>query len=447
MKTVAGHESTATGTGTARRTNRGVALRAPGHGMPAVAERISSGDIGAAVGAAPPPNNTGLPDRLKAGIEALSGLGMDDVRVHYNSPRPMQIQALAYTQGTDIHVAPGQQRHLPHEAWHVAQQKQGCVKPMLQMKGIAINDDGALEREADRMGRQAELVSGGGLALTPGNQTAFSRGGYPAVVQRQVDTWAGTFKADTYEVYERDDYGLNGVDMRLSFKPNAYADATRIGLVQAVLATQEGKTLVIKHEANPQYYDPGNPEVEKVNKQRQVPEGQPEAGWAIDRVADRGNPIYAGANPEGKQTLATTPEEKPDVWGEYGYRFTSADGKELTKDATLFDKPGIMRQAANAGQVFETAALALDGKHAGIYYGSVEWGWQKRGADDKPTKLPLRLVSKFAPSINFFHAAVYWDKTGKTSEGAPVLKLLPDRDAKAAAGAGGAAAAGGEAPP
>src|SRR4051812_26312165 len=277
MKTIARRESKATGTGTARRTNRGVALRAPGHGMPAVAERISSGDIGAAVGAAPPANNTGLPDWLKTGIETLSGLGMDDVRVHYNSPRPMQIQALAYTQGTDIHVAPGQQRHLPHEAWHVAQQKQGRVKPMLQMKGLAINDGGALEREADRIGRQAELVSGGGVALTPGNQTAFSRGGDPAVVQRQVDTWAGTFTADTYDVYENDDYGCNGVNMRLSFKPNAYADATRIGLVQAVLATQEREPIVIKDPEDNSGYNPPNPKTEKVNKQRQVPKGQREA--------------------------------------------------------------------------------------------------------------------------------------------------------------------------
>ena len=436
MKTVAGREGNSTGTGTARRANRGVALRAPGHGMPAVAERISSGDIGAAVGAAPPANKTGLPDRLKTGIETLSGLGMDDVRVHYNSPRPMQIQALAYTQGTDIHVAPGQQRHLPHEAWHVAQQKQGRVKPMLQMKGIAINDDGALEREADRMGRQAELVSGGVVAPTPGNQTAFSRGGYPAVVQREVDTWAGTFKADTYDVYENDDAGFNGVDMRLSFKPNAYADATRIGLVQAVLAIKEGKPLAIEDAG---YFPPA---VKNVGKQRQVPEGQREAGWAIDRTADYGNPMYAGANPQPGQTLATTPadEKFKDIWGEYGYRYN--DGKEHKKDATLFDKPGILRDKANSRQVFETAALALDGKHAGIYYGSVAWGWQKDGKDDKPTQRPLELVSRFAPSIKFFHAAVYWDKTGRTSQGARVLKLLPDRDAEAPAGAGGAAAAG-----
>jgi len=162
MKTVAGRESEATGTGAVRRTSRGVALPAPGHDMPAVAERISSGDIGAAIGAAPRANNTGLPDRLKTGIEALSGLGMEDVRVHFDSSRPARVQALAYAQGTDIHLGPGQQRHLPHEAWHVVQQKQGRVKPTLQMKGVAINDDRGLEREADAMG--AAALQGGSIS-------------------------------------------------------------------------------------------------------------------------------------------------------------------------------------------------------------------------------------------------------------------------------------------
>jgi hypothetical protein len=107
---------------------------------------------------APPqrkPNATGLPDGLKAGVEHLSGLAMDDVRVHYNSARPARLQAWAYTHGTDIHVGPGQEQHLPHEAWHVVQQKQGRVKPTLQMKGVAINDDSLFETEADAMGAQA----------------------------------------------------------------------------------------------------------------------------------------------------------------------------------------------------------------------------------------------------------------------------------------------------
>lgn len=101
-------------------------------------------------------NNTGLPDNLKNGIESLSGISMDNVKVHYNSSQPAQLNALAYAQGTDIHVAPGQEQHLPHEAWHVVQQAQGRVRPTMQMKeGVPVNDDRSLELEADAMGRLA----------------------------------------------------------------------------------------------------------------------------------------------------------------------------------------------------------------------------------------------------------------------------------------------------
>ena len=102
------------------------------------------------------PNNTGLPDNLKTGIENLSGYSMDDVKVHYNSSKPAQLNAHAYAQGTDIHLASGQEKHLPHEAWHVVQQKQGRVKPTMQMKDkVNINDDAGLEKEADVMGAKA----------------------------------------------------------------------------------------------------------------------------------------------------------------------------------------------------------------------------------------------------------------------------------------------------
>lgn len=102
------------------------------------------------------PNNTGLPDNLKSGVENLSGFSLDDVKVHYNSDKPAQLNAHAYAQGTDIHVASGQEKHLPHEAWHVVQQKQGRVQPTKQMKGrMPINDDERLEKEADDMGAKA----------------------------------------------------------------------------------------------------------------------------------------------------------------------------------------------------------------------------------------------------------------------------------------------------
>ncbi|MDO1529057.1 DUF4157 domain-containing protein [Fulvimonas sp. R45] len=108
-------------------------------------------------------NPNGLPQQLRAGIEALSGMDMGDVVVHRNSAQPAQLNALAYAQGNQIHLGPGQEKHLAHEAWHVVQQRQGRVKPTKQMKdGVSINDDQRLEREADVMGLRAQ---GGGQAV------------------------------------------------------------------------------------------------------------------------------------------------------------------------------------------------------------------------------------------------------------------------------------------
>jgi len=101
-------------------------------------------------------NNTGLPNTLKSGIEHLSGYSMGDVRVHYHSNKPAQLQAHAYAQGLNIYLGAGQEKNLPHEAWHVVQQKQGRVKPTIQFKGgVDINDNVGLEKEADLMGARA----------------------------------------------------------------------------------------------------------------------------------------------------------------------------------------------------------------------------------------------------------------------------------------------------
>lgn len=105
-------------------------------------------------------NYTGLPDNLKHGLESLSGFTMDDVKVHYNSSRPKQLNAHAYAQGSDIHIASGNEHYLPHEAWHVVQQKQGKVRPSIQLKGIKVNDEATLEHEADVMGKKALHYSG-----------------------------------------------------------------------------------------------------------------------------------------------------------------------------------------------------------------------------------------------------------------------------------------------
>jgi hypothetical protein len=126
-------------------------------------------------------NNTGLPDNLKTGVERLSGMSLDDVKVHRNSDKPAQLQAHAYAQGTDIHLGAGQEKHLPHEAWHVVQQKQGRVKPTMQMKGgVSVNDETGLEKEADVLGQKAQSV---GTNSETGNDIGASQRMEKVVIQ------------------------------------------------------------------------------------------------------------------------------------------------------------------------------------------------------------------------------------------------------------------------
>ncbi|HDC2660336.1 TPA: DUF4157 domain-containing protein [Salmonella enterica] len=101
------------------------------------------------------PNKTGLPDNLKSGMENLSGMSLDNVRVHYNSAKPAAVQAHAYAQGNDIHLASGQEKYLPHELGHVVQQAQGRVTATTTVAGMAVNDSPALEHEADVLGASA----------------------------------------------------------------------------------------------------------------------------------------------------------------------------------------------------------------------------------------------------------------------------------------------------
>ncbi len=138
-----------------------------------------------------PPNANGLPDGLASGVERLSGVAMDDVRVHYNSQRPALLAAHAYSQGNEIHLGPGQERHLPHEAWHVVQQKQGRVRPTTQIGGtLPLNDDATLEHEAEVMGNRAARGFGAGRRVGTGSEEmpeAATVG--PRVVQRNGVTY------------------------------------------------------------------------------------------------------------------------------------------------------------------------------------------------------------------------------------------------------------------
>lgn len=164
-------------------------------------------------------NRTGMPDQLKTGLEQLSGMDLSGVRVLSNSAKPAQLNALAYTQGQDIHVGPGEKKHLPHEGWHAVQQIQGRVNPTMQAEGVSINDDAGLEREADVMGAKALQMKGAEQATTGSAHQGSTS------LQREVGT-----KGES-EVLEKA-IGTSGEKVRLNFlstQQNSSTDLSHTG--------------------------------------------------------------------------------------------------------------------------------------------------------------------------------------------------------------------------
>jgi hypothetical protein len=106
------------------------------HAPPGIVQRKAQVAARPAVQRAAMVNGGGrIPEPLRQGIAALSGHDLADVTVHRDSPAPAQLQAHVYAQGNAIHLGPGQDRHLPNEAWHVVQQGQGRVRETMQMTG------------------------------------------------------------------------------------------------------------------------------------------------------------------------------------------------------------------------------------------------------------------------------------------------------------------------
>jgi len=229
---------------------------------------------------APQPNNTGLPDHLKSGIESLSGMSMDHVKVHYNSAQPAQLNAHAYAQGSEIHVAPGQERHLPHEAWHVVQQAQGRVQPTMQMKaGVPVNDDVGLEAEADVMGTKAlglgavQMRKEGNVEmseLTSSLQAKKSR-----IIQYKIpgvhSNGIKQFAVDPQIVTKADDeYTIRATGSPSDFTGGAKAIDTGIGNVQSYNATIKS---TIKKKSNGSKFTTGAPFKDQAGVQDNTQQG------------------------------------------------------------------------------------------------------------------------------------------------------------------------------
>jgi hypothetical protein len=119
---------------------------------------------------------------VQAKMENSFGQDFSDVTIHKDSSSAQNINAKAYTQGNDIHFAPGEynpsskegQELLGHELTHVVQQGQGKVGAgEVHGKGMVINQDIRLEKEADEMGRLAS--EGQSIGMINGNSNNIQR--------------------------------------------------------------------------------------------------------------------------------------------------------------------------------------------------------------------------------------------------------------------------------
>jgi len=197
-------------------------------------------------------SGSSIQHNLRAGLEKISGVDLSDVKVHQNSDKPQQVGALAYTQGNDIHIAPGQEKHLPHEGWHAVQQKQGVVKPTLQMKsGTLVNDDAGLEKEADDMGRIA-TEEGRSLLNT---QQLSSKVTQPQLSEGKIIQRVET-KGQTYIVKKGDTLG--GIAIKYNVSIDELVKLNKLKNENEIIKVGQALKLPPNAKLNPEVKSEGN---------------------------------------------------------------------------------------------------------------------------------------------------------------------------------------------
>lgn len=336
--------------------------------------------------------------------KAFGSHDISHVRAHQDSRAAEAARAIgarAYTSGEDVAFAGSPDLHTAaHEAAHVVQQRAG-----VQLSGGVGEAGDAYERHADAV---ADAVAGGRSAEALLDQMAPS-GSRSLGIQRKVlqrapiDTNFGKFDTTKY-----DSVGASGseygVDIVVTFDPEpTKVDAKKIGLTQSVRSYLAGSSVFI----------------EPSRRERLVPSGTGE-GREIDRttLGAYSNPLYAANVPGAKDKLGDTPTVAG--WGQHGWHYADSSGTHH-QIAKLIDRPTLPGRGNNAGQTFETVALAVEGTQSGTYMGSVSWGWSV-DASGTFTKHPLTLVSKGNPSAGFVEAAKQWNKWSTMG----TVKTTPD---------------------
>lgn len=188
-------------------------------------------------------SGNGLPGGLKSSIETMSGQNLDDVKVNYNSSKPKEVGAHAYAQGNQIEVAPGQEKHLPEEAWHTVQQKEGRVQANTAVNGTPVNDDAGLEKEArDKGGEAAQMKadSASNGALTKSAASGPIQKNDDPNANPQVQTTGGPTVSPDLEAGEQATENVDVVVPKINIREGA---AKVWGTIRSAVATALGVTV------------------------------------------------------------------------------------------------------------------------------------------------------------------------------------------------------------
>jgi len=230
------------------------------------------------------------------------------------------------------------------------------------------------------------------------------------VLRRAVPTWAGEFDTDLYGLLKstrQGDLDTYGLGIRLKFTPFETVNADKIALVQSAISLIDGSPKVT-------YTDPNNITATRMTD---VNLGDPVTGLHIDAWPRERTPVV-GMTTAKEQTdlsesvLPAAPTSKDDICTAGTTSFGSRTKGKKPQDAKMCDIPSLaVKDKQEASQHFETTALAVEGKQKGIYYGSVNWGWEKARGAKVATIIKLKSASKNIPTGDFARAADLWNKS------------------------------------
>jgi hypothetical protein len=233
-----------------------------------------------------------------------------------------------------------------------------------------------------------------------------------------LPTSGGNWEAPTYELESSGT--ARGAKIELEFHPNNTVNATKIALIQTAKAINNGAVTYIGDPTRQQHGIQNEDAIETDASTHETDEGT-----HIDMEGGFDNPIYAVDTNNLVAGGSLTSAATDPGWGQHGWNYLDGTGTQQTQEAKLKDSPIQPNVATNSSNIFEVAAVAIEGEQTSTYYGSVRWGWRTDAAGNH-TILPLEVVSQGVPSSSFMKAGELWNNGTTASGGATIDMPLVD---------------------